>query len=199
VAKADLLVVDSVAGGAEALDAAMALAVAVATLAVAAANLTDALAVVAVLTPSVLWTLLKLVSALETDLLSFLSTKYLNATQVVPILPHATSTAKQMLKTTHAFTLTDALTQSLATLTQTQTATTVLVLTPVATMRQPATMTLMQHATTVHASLLLTVQASAVATSLKMHAETATIRVVKMETLSSTSLETSNRGSFQRA
>jgi hypothetical protein len=177
----------------------MALAVAVATLAVAAANLTDALAVVAVLTPSVLWTSLKLVSALETDLLSFLSTKYLNATQVVPILPHATSTAKQMLKTTHAFTLTDALTQSLATLTQTQTATTVLVLTPVATMRQPATMTLMQHATTVHASLLLTVQASAVATSLKMHAETATIRVVKMETLSSTSLETSNRGSFQRA
>jgi hypothetical protein len=67
VAKADLPVVDSVAGGAEALDAAMALAVAVATLAVAAANLTDALAVVAVLTPSVLWTLLKLVCVQATD------------------------------------------------------------------------------------------------------------------------------------
>jgi hypothetical protein len=127
---------------------------------------------------------------------SFRTTQFLNATLAVLTPLHATLTAMQMLKTTHAFTPTDASTRSLATSTRTQTATTVHVPTPVATMRQHATTILTRHVTTDHASLLLIVQAFAAETSSKTPAVTATMPTIKAVLSNSTSLVQSKTGLF---
>jgi hypothetical protein len=98
---------------------------------------------------------------------------FLNATQVVLTSMRATSTAKQMLTTTHASTPTVASIRSLATSILVRTATTVHVHIPVATMQQLATTILTQPATTGHASSSSTVRGSAEETSSLMPAATA--------------------------
>ena len=107
-----------------------------------------------VLMPSVLLTLLKLECVQATDSSSYLSTKSLNATQVVPTLLLVTSTVKQMLMTTLAPTLTAASILLLATMMKTQPVTMVLVPILGATMQQLVTTILTQHVTMAHASLL---------------------------------------------